>query len=304
MRRLLLAVVVAIGMLAPVVPAGAADVSPYRGLGAWVDVFDYAPRLQHNGDPPAVTADSVADMAALGVRTLYLQIGRDDANPSTTLIDVKEVRAFVAAAHRVGIAVVAWYLPSLDNVDADLRPVQGIHRLRVDGRGFDGIGLDMESNTVANPTDRNNRLVDFTKRVRSMVGDDTALAAIVYATVQLEVINPYLWPGFPYRRLEPSIDVWMPMSYYTFRSQESGYRDAFAYTQESVERLRKHLRHHDAAVHAIGGIADLTNAKDYEAFLRAVHDTKAIGYSVYDYGTTSSAAWTYLRKGGGSNRSG
>ncbi len=305
MRRVIVVLIAAaaVGLL-PALPAHATDLTPYRGLGAWVDVFDYAPRLQHNGDPPSVTADSVADMAALGVRTLYLQIGRDDAHPTNKLIDAKQVRAFLGAAHRVGIAVVAWYVPSLDDVTADLRPIEGIHRLRVGGRGFDGIALDMEStNPVPDVNDRNARLVDVTQRTRRLIGNGTPLGAIVYPAVQLEMLNPVLWPNFPYAQLEPSIDVWMPMSYYTFRSAESGYRDPLHYTTDSVDRLRAHLTHHDAAVHVIGGIADLTTANDYDALLQAVHDTKAIGYSVYDYQTTSSAAWTFLRKGGGSSRS-
>ncbi len=60
-------------------------------------------------------------------------------------------------------------------------------------------------------------------------------------------------------------------------------------------RLRKRLDNDNALVHPIGGIADLTSPEDYVAFLRAVKSTKSIGYSVYDFNTTSSSAWTFLR---------
>jgi len=219
MRRLLVIGVAALAALwVPAAPAqAAANVRPYEGLGTWVDVFDYAPRVQTDGHPPPVTVDSVDDMAKLGVRTLYLQVGRNDAKPTRRLVDEPLVRAFVGAAHRVGIAVVAWYLPSLDDVAADFRPLEGIGRLRVNGRGFDGIALDMESTDVADVAQRSNRLVQLTKRLRALVGGDMPLGAIVYPAVQLEVLNLALWPDFPYPRLKPSSDVWLPMVYLIFR---------------------------------------------------------------------------------------
>jgi hypothetical protein len=128
-----------------------------------------------------------------------------------------------------------------------------------------------------------------------MLGDDRALGAIVYPAVQTEVINPSLWPKFPYRRLAPAIDVWMPMAYFTFRDEESGYRDPRRYTEESVRRLRARLGDRSAPVHVIGGIADLATPEDYAAFVRAAAATKSVGYSMYDFRTTSSAAWAYLR---------
>ena len=90
--------------------------------------------------------------------------------------------------------------------------------------------------------------------------DDMALGAIVYPAVQIDVINQTLWPEFPYQRLDDSIDVWMPMAYFTFRDDESGYRDAFRYSDESVARLREHLDDDEAEVHLIGGLADLHHA--------------------------------------------
>jgi hypothetical protein len=203
------------------------------------------------------------------------------------------VRAFVSAAHREGIAVVAWYLPSLDDVSADLRPLEGIERLRVNGHGFDGIALDMEGVDVADVTVRNSHLVQLTRRLRTIVGANLPIGAIVYPAVQLELLNLTLWPNFPYRQVDPSVDVWLPMVYFTFRSQD--YRDPVKYTTDSVDRLRTDLRDPHAVVHVIGGIADATTTDDYRAFVRAAQATKAVGYSVYDYNTTPSSAWPWLR---------
>ena len=288
---------VALGLLGLCFPSAAAAsppaTTPFRGLGAWVDVFDYAPRVQTAGHTPPVTPDSVADMAHLGVRTLYLQVGRDDTHPATRLVDGTQVRAFVRAAHKAGLRVVAWYLPSLDDVAADLRPIEGIAKLSVDGRGFDGVAVDMESTTtVPDVVVRGDRLVTFTQRARARLRSSVQLGAIVYPAVQLEVVNRALWPQFPYRRLAPSISVWLPMAYFTLR--DGAYRDPGRYTQESVERLRSDLHAPSAAVHVIGGIADAMSADDTAAFVATAARVHAIGWSLYDYNTTASSAWPWL----------
>ena len=148
---------------------------------------------------------------------------------------------------------------------------RGVPRRRASG--FDGVALDIEDTPgVPDVAVRNDRIVDLTKRTRKLLGKNRALGAIVYPAVQTELINPALWPTFPYRRLQPSVDVWMPMAYFTFRDAESGYRDPLRYTEESVAMLRAHLRDDDARVHVIGGIADLATPDDYAAFLARYAD--------------------------------
>jgi hypothetical protein len=296
MRRhlfLFLAALLAVSLL-PVAAAHAAEVDPYRGLGAWVDAFDYAPRLQANGAPPPVTADSVSDIVRLGARTLYLQVANPDGASPDQLTDEPELRELLGRAKAVGLRVVAWYLPSVADVDADTRMLKTIMSFRSGTARFDTLALDLENTrAVADVTERNSRTVELTRNARKLLGTTRALGAIVYPAVQTEVLNPLLWPSFPYKKLAESVDVWMPMAYFTFRSDP--YRDPFRYTEESVTRLRKRLENDNALVHPIGGIADQTTPQDYVAFLRAARSTKAIGYSVYDFNTTSSSAWPYLR---------
>ena len=158
------------------------------------------------------------------------------------LVDAALLGEFVSHAHNAGMEVVAWYLPSVVDVDADYTMIQRIAAFRVDGEGFDGVALDLEdTQSVPDVAVRNDRIVDLTKRTRKLLGKSRALGAIVYPAVQTELINPVLWPTFPYRRLEPSVDVWMPMAYFTFRDVESGYRDPLRYTEDSVDLLRAHL---------------------------------------------------------------
>src|SRR6266508_1707735 len=118
MRRALICAAVALvtALVVPVAgPAGAntPSLTVFRRLGAWIDVFDYAPRLQQAGTESRVTPDSIGDMAALGVKTLYVQVANPDGAPSNQLTDRVQLRALSAAAHDHNVAVVPWFLPRL-----------------------------------------------------------------------------------------------------------------------------------------------------------------------------------------------
>jgi hypothetical protein len=301
-RRLLVVAVVAVvavgvWSLTPVPSAGAQEpsLSVFRHLGAWVDVFDYAPRLQREGDTPRVTPDSISDMAALGVKTLYVQVANPDGAPANQLTDRAELRALLERAHEHDVAVVPWFLPRAVVPADDLATMKQIVKLRVGDERFDGIGLDLESSEVPDIALRNRRTVAFAKQTRRLVGSSMPVAAIVYPAVQLEVLNTTLWPAFPYRGVDRYVDLWMPMSYYTYRDTASGLRSAYRYTVDSVDRLRKRVGDPDVPVHLIGGLAEESTPDDYLDMTRAAKATGALGWSVYDYATTGSWAWPYLR---------
>jgi hypothetical protein len=282
----------ATSVLLPAPGAHAATISPFAGLGTWVDVFDYAPRLQAKGGPPPFTPSSVDDAAALGVRTLYVQVANPDAEPATQLTDAKVLQAILDHAHSHGLKVVAWYLPSHTDPQRDDAMIRRIKELRAGGDHVDGIGLDLESSEVADIALRSRRAIAFAKQARRTAGSDMPIAAIVYPAVQLEQLNPALWPQFPYKQVNPYVDAWMPMAYYTYR--DGPLRSPVTYIDDSVRLLRKRLGH-DVPVHVIGGIADLTTSQDIVDLRTAARDTHAIGWSLYDYVTTGSAAWPYLR---------
>jgi hypothetical protein len=293
-------VVVVGGGWAPRTPAGAAagarEPGPFRGLGTWVDAFDYVPSRQQHGAPPPVTPASVADMAALGVRTLYLQVVGPDDPAAGSVAEPVLLGEFLSAAHRSGLAVVGWYLPFLDDVDADLAVIGAMTGFRSHGQRFDAYALDIEwTQGVRDPDQRSAAAVSVAKHTRALVGSGVPLGATVYPAVQTEVLNVSLWPRFPYQRLARSVDVWMPMVYWTFR--DGTYRDPATYTAESVARLRDNLGDRRALVHPIGGIADGSTPVDDVSFLRAVRTTRSVGWSLYDFNTTASSAWPLLRAG-------
>jgi hypothetical protein len=273
-------------------PAGAASTSPFEGLGTWVDVFDYAPRLQAKDALPPFTPAAVDDVAALGVRTLYVQVANPDTDPATKLTDAKELQAILDRAHKRDLRVVAWYLPAHVDPARDDEMIRRITALRAGGDRVDGIGLDLESSEVPDVALRTRRAISFAKAARRTAGENMPIAAIVYPAVQLEQLNATLWPQFPYKQVNRYVDAWMPMAYYTYR--DGDLRSPVTYIGDSVKLLRKRVGS-DVPVHVIGGIADQTTTNDIVDLRTAARETDAIGWSLYDYVTTGSAAWPYLR---------
>src|ERR1700730_13235060 len=267
--------------------SGRTDLGAYRGLGTWVDVFDYVPAFQKAGDHPAVTSGSCADMPRLGVKTVYLQAAQDDDRSPGDTIDPKLLGRMLRAAHAAKLRVVAWYLPHFTDVNAAFRRERALLNFKANGQQFDGDAVDIEWNQgESDATERNAALVDLSKRVRKLARD-----------LSVGGVSPNYWPESPGRRLSSRYDVWLPPLYWTNRSSDSGYKDGFKYTDENIRQVRSHLGDKNAPVHAIGGIADAALLRDYAGFVRAVKKQRAIGWSIYDYNTTVSSAWPQLRKG-------
>ena len=279
---------------------GERDVDSYRGHGAWVDVFDYDPA--YAGPTPSVGPADLAEMADVGVRTLYLQAARLDDRTPQGLVDPWRLADLLLGAHRENIDVVAWYLPRFGDDTADLDRLVAMHEFEVMGHRFDGLAVDIEwtGDGIDHDT-RTTRLLSLTTDLRSRVGDDP-VAAITPPPVLMEVINPDFWPGFPWAELAPHYDVWMPMSYWSFRSEASGYGDGYNYHEESVRRLRLNLGDENALVHGIGGIGGVDGIDDaldtseplatigeVERFLDALTDSGSIGGSIYDWNTLEPA---------------
>lgn len=263
--------------------------SSYEGLGVWVDAFDFEPAYQGEGAEPALTPAVVDEFAEIGVETIYLQAARRDDRATDVLLDEGLLVEFLARAHARDIDVVGWYLPLFDDVQADLERLLAIATFDARGHRFDGIGVDIEYiEAEPDAEERSTRLVTLSQELRKARPDDT-LAAIVPPPVQLEVVNPSYWPRFPWRDLDFYYDVWMPMTYWTVRTPESGYRDAYRYSEESTRRMRNNLGIDDAPTHIIGGIGDATTSEDLAALARAVEDTGAIGASIYDWASMTPA---------------
>jgi hypothetical protein len=265
--------------------AAAARIRPYSGLGTWVDRFAWSNTFSNN--KPSFGLADLDAMATLGVQTLYLQGAAQtgDVGP----LEPALLMSLVTRAHQRGIRVVLWYLPSFTDATADYDRLVAIGRLPVEG-----IGVDIESRTNPDVGDRNTRLVALSQALRKAM-PAMPLGAIVVPPPLMEVVNPAYWPGFPWRAIAPFYDAWLPMAYWTGRTPESGYRDGFTYTADSVVRLRNDLGLANAAVHPIGGAADLIGPADADRFVTAIRQTNGIGGSLYAWQQTTPDVWTHLR---------
>jgi len=268
----------------PAVPTG---LVPYTGLGTWSDTYDWS-NFKTNGHP-GTSPDDVDQMVARGVQTLYIQASNDDYDGGD-ITDPDLLLPILRRAKERGLRVVAWYLPSLTDPQRDLQRMLAIAKLK----DVDSVAVDIESRAVSDVNDRNARLVGFSQSLRQALPGRT-IGAIVLPPVVLEVINTAYWPNFPYRQIAPFYDVWMTMGYWTNRTQASGYRDAYRYTRENVDRLRADVGRPDLPVHPIGGIGDKTTPVDVDAYRRAAADVRALGGSVYDWRTTGADLWPGLQ---------
>ena len=280
-----------VGARLVVEPAPARSLDPYRGTGTWADAYDFDPAYAP-GKLTVVPTD-LAVMAETGVRTLFIQASRSDRRAVDLIADPWLLAGFLLAGDAADVAIVAWYLPKWTADDEDLERLLALDRFTVLGRRFAGIAVDIEWNRDGlGAIERSDRLVDLSDRLRRTVGDDP-LGAIVMPPVITDEINLAYWPGFPWVELAGRYDVWLPMGYWSFRTEE--HADPAFYTTDNIRRLRADLGDPGAAVHAIGGIgaADgtavvdpgepLASVDDLEPFVAALVGEGAIGGSIYDW---------------------
>ena len=232
----------------------------------------------------------MAAMHATGVRTLYLETSNYHAPSAIVSPDI--VSRFIVAAHADGMRVVAWYLPSFGRPVRDRsRSMAGIRFRTSGGEAFDAFALDIESTQVANPSLRTTRLLDLASDIRRAAGSAYSLGAIVPAPVAMRD-RPDYWPGFPFRRLRPLFDVFLPMDYYTYHFTTA--RDAHDYTAGNISLLRSETRDPELPVHVIGGLADGSSVGEVTAFVHGERELGVLGASLYDDAGTSPGQWAIL----------
>ena len=265
-------------------PAKNALLKPYEGLGAWVDVYD--PLLWRHPE------DVVRELKAHGVQTLFLETSSWRVPDPIFKPNVTDI--FLTESHRLGIQVVAWYVPDFYDLDRDFRRSMAAIRYRApNGERFDSFALDIESFRVPDPAKRSRRLVQLSARLRNAVGNRYSLGAIVISPVATHRI-PSGWPGFPYRALADYYNVFLPMGYYTFRT--NGSASAFNYTRDTLQLLREDTGIPKLPIHAIGGLAESTDGPEAAAFVDAVKRFDAIGASLYDFDTSGPEDWAHIEK--------
>lgn len=251
---------------------------PYRGLGAWIDMFD--PWVW---EKPEV---AVAQMHENGATTIYLETS--NYKKKNAIYKPRKVARFIAAAHAANMKVVAWYVPGFDNVRRDYRrTMAAINFETEDGQTFDGFAMDIEATAVRDISQRNYKLDRLNRKVRAAIGDAAVLGAITPEAGAL------YWPNFPYRAVDRYYDVFLPMGYYTYRvSGKAAVRD---FTARQVTTIRSATGNASQPVHAIGGIAGAGTAREAAGFVQGAMNNSVIGGSLYDFPITKPREWEKLQ---------
>jgi hypothetical protein len=258
------------------------NLAAYRGLGTWVDIYD--------GGLFRTPERAVHGMKRRGVRTLYLETG--NYRTRTDVVQPAAIGRFIEAAHAAGIAVVAWYLPSLTNPPRDLRRSLAAVRLRTPtGQRFDSFALDIEASLVRSISLRNRRLLNLSAAIRQAAGPAYPLGAIIPSPRGMQLLPKY-WPRFPYAGLGAIYDVFLPMGYFTYRTRSL--RAAYDYTVRNAAIIRRATGDPSVPIHLIGGVADAASTAQVRGFVRAARDCGVAGGSLYDFGTTSAGHWASL----------
>ncbi|MGH2752536.1 MAG: hypothetical protein ACRDK3_16945 [Actinomycetota bacterium] len=261
-------------------PSQTAPLSAYEGLASWVDMYDRGPWRY-----PQRTARR---MAARGTKTLFLQTSNyrkkvDVYRPAT-------MSRLLEAAHARGMKVVAWYLPSYAHPKRDWRRTKAALQFQsVNGQGFDGFAMDIEATVEPNIATRNRRMIALSDRLRSFVGDDYALGAIIP-----DPVTQQFWPSFPYKKVGNRYDAFLPMAYWTYRT--GGTRRVYNYTRDALKIIRSKTGDSRVPIHVIGGIASAAPVSEVRSFAKAAVDFRARGASLYDFPITSSEQWDQMQR--------
>jgi hypothetical protein len=264
--------------------AGPWSLEPYRGLGAWVDVYDWS--VEFTGGAPTVSLAQIDEMAQRGVQTLYIQTGH--RRSGADIMEHQRLLDLINRAHSHGMQVIGWYLPMLEDLETDFRRmIRPATRLPLDG-----FGVDIESLAVSDVAERNRRLLALSTRLRGAMGPGKVLSAITPSAVHVQVVNPGFWPDFPWAQLAGAYDVFQPMAYWSVRRAE--WKDGERYIGENIDRIRIATGRPELPVHPVGGIADGASVPDVEGMLRASSSRGAIGLSLYDWRTSNPAQWAAL----------
>jgi hypothetical protein len=276
---------------------------PYRGLGTWVDRFDWTTQWSKKPVPP-VNVATVDQMFNAGVQTIFIQGAHWSTTPD--VLEPEKLQPILDRAHQLGMHVVVWYLPAFQDVNTDLRKVVALGNLDVDG-----ISIDIEErDIVANTPERTRRLIQFTQALRGLLPGRFLSNNIIEPTSldgvpglwtlpdgKPPAAYPLWWRGpFPYVEIAPAFDLWMIQAYWTNRATTSGWRDGYRYIAENVRRLRTVLNRPDLPVHVIGGVGDKARAlNDISGMLQAAREGGSTGLSFYDWLVTDPSFWQYFR---------
>jgi hypothetical protein len=254
----------------------------YRGLGTWIDIYD---------DTYEAPVAAVRKMKRKGVKTIYVETANfhRPKKASRPIYRPRKMARVIEAAHRRDMRVVAWYLPSFQNLRRDYRRSMAAIRFRTrDGHRFDSFALDIEYDGVRDLAKRNRRLLRLSRRLDDAVQPSYAMGAIVPEAGAL------YWLGFPYAAVAKQFDVFLPMAYASFRT--NGYDGVHRFIGRNIREIRAETGDRATPVHAIGGLSADSSPSEVRAFVDAAQQRRSLGASLYSFPGTSRRQWRILQR--------
>lgn len=251
----------------------------FRGLSTWIDTYDVD-----------LTPEQQVDRAEeAGVNAIFVQTSRQSTEG--LIHDPDRLARTIELAHDAGMQVMVWSIPDFHDLERDRqRAIAAMTFTTPRGDTADAFGLDIEVEEMSFVPVRTRRLLQLSAELREFAGPDYPMAAIVLPPRQLE-LNTTWWPDFPYEELAEHYDVFVPMSYSSFRGDD--HETTFEWNRDNATLTRELAGDPDLAVHLAGGIADDLPA--VTAFVRAAFAGQVIGAGLYDLHTTTPEAWGALR---------
>ena len=263
---------------------GAPIWKPIAGKGMWFTNY-----LTHHSD-----IDSLIQAAKLaGITHLYSEV----AITQYGFYGQNTLNRLLPAAHKAGIAVIAWIYPTLHDIATDVRLTQTVATYTTpSGDRADGIATDVEA------VDDSASVYAYGQLVRALLGPNELLVDAAF--------HPYAQTYYPYSAIATSWNVIAPMDYWHSRANH-------LYSQDDVHRfLANSLITIQAAMTVGGDVTPLpieelgqtydmytddgTGARDaptgpeITADMQAAQDDGCIGVSYFEWQTATQAEWSAI----------
>lgn len=252
----------------PVDPSRRADLTPVTGKGIWLTTW---------ATSKVDVAEVVGRARSAGLRQIWVRTGGTYQGwyGDRLLADL------LPAAHRAGIAVIAWDFPTLSDPVADAaRAKRALDYRAPGGDRLDGFSPDIET-SAERVYVSDKRFTVYISRVTAAAGNRVVVATVPRPT-------PKRLQTYPYRSLVPYVDAFAPMVYWSCK--EPG-----ELVQESLRTLARwrpvHLVGQSYDMGPEGGRRGLPSGREIWRFLDASKRGGGVGASLYLYSQTGPAQW-------------
>jgi hypothetical protein len=199
------------------------------------------------------------------------------------------------AAHKQGIAVIAWVYPYLRDVSLDVRLAKLVaDYVTPSGERADGLAADIEE-----VIDRAS-VYAYGQLTRALLGDDTLMVATVF--------HPFAQPGYPYDAIAASWNVLAPMDYWHSRASKLyGRADVTRFVTASIITIRAGMGASQLPIEELGQTYNMftddftggdtgPGLDEILADMDAAKDLGCIGVSFFEWQTATQEQWQAISR--------